>query len=680
MKHNLVSKLVLRTIVAFIFAFSTVVSLVTGFDLPVEMPVIIFYCAVFAVSFSVLFSLPHGWKIAAGFGLAVLLYIWNNQSFIAQAQTLIYRISFLYHSVCGWDILGEPAAETVMIPILLWAAVSAACVIRYYHFGVGLYVLLISAVTPFGLCMITLDTVPDLVYIFLLLFSFGIILITDWTGRNMDHQRVGLSVLLGIPVAVFLSLLFWLNPQDKYVYQGNEFFEKIESWVEEMDEVSESVSHGATSDAYNGNKLNLQNIGPKSNLSFVVMYVNSPIDGSLYLRGRDYDIYTGLDWQSSGNRDEAFTSGSITRGKLDIRTTKVRDVLYIPYYSTKPVSLEDGASWNDNNILEYSYYISSTPTVRVSHPDGYTQLPLETQRWAVPLVNKITADSDSQEQKILAIKNYVKSSASYNRRTPRMSSGYDDFAQWFLEESDRGYCVHFATSATVLLRAAGIQARYVEGYLVSASALTEVTVTNRDAHAWVEYFDMDSGVWRILEATPPDSGSAGTETTEATTRPTTEPTHNQTESESTETLPTITEPSVTDPQTPTDDPTKPEDPKVNPVDLRWLETVLWIILAVVCVVLQSELRIYWKRKQWDKGKSNVKTVFRWHLTKQFAKHLNQRFPEELDALAQKAKFSQHLIQPEELRQFDTYRNLLTETLRHSPWYKRLLFRIIFALN
>ena len=41
-----------------------------------------------------------------------------------------------------------------------------------------------------------------------------------------------------------------------------------------------------------------------------------------------------------------------------------------------------------------------------------------------------------------------------------------DFATWFLQEAKSGYCVHFATTGTVLLRALGIPARYAEGYIV----------------------------------------------------------------------------------------------------------------------------------------------------------------------------------------------------------------------
>ena len=49
--------------------------------------------------------------------------------------------------------------------------------------------------------------------------------------------------------------------------------------------------------------------------------------------------------------------------------------------------------------------------------------------------------------------------ASYSINVPAMEPG-EDFVEHFLAEG-RGYCVHFATAGTLLLRMAGYPARYV---------------------------------------------------------------------------------------------------------------------------------------------------------------------------------------------------------------------------
>ena len=43
----------------------------------------------------------------------------------------------------------------------------------------------------------------------------------------------------------------------------------------------------------------------------------------------------------------------------------------------------------------------------------------------------------------------------------------NDFVEYFLYENKKGYCVHFASAGAVILRAMGIPARYVEGYVIN---------------------------------------------------------------------------------------------------------------------------------------------------------------------------------------------------------------------
>lgn len=79
----------------------------------------------------------------------------------------------------------------------------------------------------------------------------------------------------------------------------------------------------------------------------------------------------------------------------------------------------------------------------------------------------------------------------------------------FLLTSRAGHCEYFATAAVLLLRQAGIPARYATGYLVDPTSRTEGTYTVREstAHAWVRVW-LD-GKWQDFDPTP--SGSAFTE-------------------------------------------------------------------------------------------------------------------------------------------------------------------------
>lgn len=86
-----------------------------------------------------------------------------------------------------------------------------------------------------------------------------------------------------------------------------------------------------------------------------------------------------------------------------------------------------------------------------------------------------------------------------------------DFAEYFLFDNKKGFCVHFATTATLLYRIFGFQARYVQGFAVPASAFKEqedgtyiAEVTGNMGHAWCETYD--EGSWSVKEHTLPYLG------------------------------------------------------------------------------------------------------------------------------------------------------------------------------
>ena len=78
----------------------------------------------------------------------------------------------------------------------------------------------------------------------------------------------------------------------------------------------------------------------------------------------------------------------------------------------------------------------------------------------------------------------------------------DDPTYGFLFDTRRGYCEHFASSFTVLMRAAGIPARVVIGYQggeVNPLGLY-LTVRQRNAHAWSEVWLQREG-WQRVDPT-----------------------------------------------------------------------------------------------------------------------------------------------------------------------------------
>lgn len=120
-------------------------------------------------------------------------------------------------------------------------------------------------------------------------------------------------------------------------------------------------------------------------------------------------------------------------------------------------------------------------------------------------------DSINQENVEGVLKNYFGSECYYSKNPGEMPSDMD-FAEGFMFGRQVGFCVHFATAATLVYQMCGYPARYVEGYAVSPSDFSRyedgtyrATVTDESAHAWCEVFDNEIG-WIVKEFTPSSSG------------------------------------------------------------------------------------------------------------------------------------------------------------------------------
>ncbi|WP_303846526.1 transglutaminase TgpA family protein [Aeromonas sobria] len=87
----------------------------------------------------------------------------------------------------------------------------------------------------------------------------------------------------------------------------------------------------------------------------------------------------------------------------------------------------------------------------------------------------------------------------YTLTPPRLGS---DGVDGFLFDTKRGFCGHYAMATAFVLRAAGIPARLVSGYLGGEwnPRGNYLAVHQFDAHAWVEYLD-EGGSWRRVDPT-----------------------------------------------------------------------------------------------------------------------------------------------------------------------------------
>lgn len=172
-----------------------------------------------------------------------------------------------------------------------------------------------------------------------------------------------------------------------------------------------------------------------------------------------------------------------------------------------------------------------------------------------PMTAEDTADADSEEtaaekqhRTVMAIVDYLKENMTYTLtpKAPTEGREYVNAAETFLFDTKEGYCVQYATAAVMLLRAAGIPARYAEGYLAegfvpsfgNAPAGYRASVRDDSAHAWVEVY-YDGFGWLQYEVTFGDEdtqmGGLHEDTQEGTSEDTTEDTEDIESADTTDT-------------------------------------------------------------------------------------------------------------------------------------------------
>ncbi len=667
---------------AYCLCFGGVGCLGSGFYLEdIAMASLGLALAVFCLCCSFLFGRRWGIGIllcllALGAG-----YLWRRGTLTASFSSLLYEITLRYDRAYGIGTYGAPGGSFTTALLTLGFAVAftvSGCVVRQKS---ALPALAVGAICP-AACLVVTDTVPGKLYLFLLLLGTLLLILTNHLRRGYPGQANTLTAMALVPTALLLTVLFWAMPQDSYVNQAGTLREEVTDWIlnfpEKFQELTEEVVSEAD-DSVQPKSVNLSLQGPLWQQTYPVMEVTAPKSGTLYLREQSYDTYTGFGWRANGSQREAFGEGRVDWeevGTVKIVTRRTREVLYYPYYPASPVSLRGGRAENKAQATEYEFLQQSLPSLwerdltdrRPREIEGWLELPDDTRRRAERLLEDILTDEQTATEKARAIAAYVRSSAKYDLNTPRMPSSEEDFALWFLEDSDTGYCVHFATATAVLLRAADVQSRYVTGYMVQGRRDEPVTVTAAEDHAWVEYYEPYLGLWLPLESTPA-----------AENRP-------QQESRPLNTLPPAqeTEPADT-PEETTEEPER-ETSGANDTDARapaWAGKVpLWplaIILLPALTVFQRHCRLALRRRGQTRGSPNAQALALWQEALLWARATKAPAPQALEALAQKAKYSQHTLTGEELGQFEAYFTQARALLQSRPWYIRALARWVWAL-
>ena len=153
------------------------------------------------------------------------------------------------------------------------------------------------------------------------------------------------------------------------------------------------------------------------------------------------------------------------------------------------------------NFIQYKVVYDSNSDYYVSPSKADLHIPKNELPAIQKIAQELELEQSSQSEVVETIRNYFKSNFSYTTKLTKPKANTTAL-EHFLLHKKAGHCEYFATATVLLLRQAGIPARYVTGFGVDEySSLEEAyIVREKDKHAWASaYLD---GKWTVIDNTP----------------------------------------------------------------------------------------------------------------------------------------------------------------------------------
>lgn len=712
--------------------FGALMCPVTAFQIPIDPLPFFLTCAGLSLLAAIVCGLRRVWVWlgAAAILAGVLVYLNRDacaSAFFVTADAVValYSEAFSLGQELllpeGMELSGN--ANAFLTPLA--ALLSFLCAFSLERRNTP--VLCAAAGLPFLImCLIILETVPAIWAVLLLTGALALAFLTQSIRRESADAACRLSALLMLPLAATIALLVLLSPPDRY--ERGKWSDRLQSGVSstlnrlsmfrlnentgQMEFVSPFSPSTLGSRVWDSSveRVDLTRVGPQTKTGRHVMDIYSPVTGTYHLRADSMAVYQDNSWsaipQSAYDGLSVPDSAFLSQPEDSVRTVEIRtdmksSICYLPY---KPTELPEGMSpyfdayvRNPKQLTQYS--IDFSTRYRWQNDSGsseytafvnqnYLQLP-DTLRQALSALYEVQALPKASVSGIdactAAVTALVQRGKTYSLDTGRVPTD-EDFAYWFLTQSDTGYCVHFATAAALLLRWCGVPARYVTGYLVSAAEGEWTPVTEDNAHAWVEYYN--GAQWIVLDPTPADLSE---DTPAAGTEPDTQ-TPDETPEQPQPDSPDSTQPQPETPAAPDAAPNsgnsgasqgteKTGDAAGEPG--KWLTALFWILALLAVIGLWFGYRIVrltGRSAQLNGGNSNRQAVMYFRHLRFLSKLAGAEIEPELEELALRAKFSQHRLTTQELVPLKARCEALTQQLmQEKSLWKRFLYRMIYVI-
>lgn len=686
----------------------------TSFAVPADGLSLVCACVLAALLFSALLLLPKSWV-----WLLTVAALAGGGFYILRAQ-LIESISALVAAVTQQYSEAIPGIQTVhltdtsgmdatLILILIAALYALLCSWTVMR-SESLVYLLVLTLPVLALCLIILQTPPAAWAILLVVGVLALLLLTQLLRARQAGEGNRLALLLAAPLALLIGLLAVLFPAGTYdrAEWSDHLQETISTAADKLTIFRRDAKTGqvkfsspispSTLGSYlwdsSVTSVNLNRIGPQVQFGRSVMRVKSEVSGPVHLRGDSMAVYEDNRWKALPESDYTDTDSMMNallagivpvsyRPDMQIETNMKSGIYYLPYFAAAlpedAVPYYDAYVKNPSQQTSYSIYYFSMRGSFVDNGayetfvhEAYTQVPDETRQALADILPQLGVQpDDAPEQIVSAVQAYVSASASYDLSTPSVPNG-EDFVSWFLHDSETGYCVHFATAAAILLRCLDVPARYVTGYSTAITANEWTTVTSDDAHAWVEYY-FDGAGWYVLDPTPAADTPAQTAPEEPIAAPI-EPADNQPE----DTPPAGDEPPAV-PDIPAESQETPQ--KTDKKSVNILHFVWPVLVLAAALFLWRALRFSVRRAAIGRGSPNRRAVALYHHICWLSRQTKTEVPSDFLEIAEKARFSHHKLNREDLLPMQAHAEQLTkQLLADKRFWKQVLYRVIYALG
>lgn len=442
----------------------------------------------------------------------------------------IYEMARLYFRVqTGMEhsLVVEETYVTVTAFVLFFGMVGVILLNIMLQNKSSLLKVVLLTLTPY-VVLFYLESSPDLIYMIFLLTGYLTVAILQ---RGNVREKISRQTRYILPLAAVLAVLLvrltaFLLPE--FIYSNmipkNAVKEASERQMSRYAQfgLMALFPQGSSGTGVSGGMLSKSSaVIPTYETVLLVRY--TPYDlQPVYLKAFTGKDYLGDRWSEA--EDEPLETGfKEGRGIMEVEKLDDADRFdYQPYYTDEEMTR------TLDNVTYYTYYpaVGDADEVSSQADDAYLYVPVSCKN----AVERVCWDAGlwgTGEEIAAQITEYFQDNYSYTLR-PGFYFGNPDYITHFLLESKRGFCVHFASAATMLFRQMGIPARYVEGYAFSyynvveegslvegakysdyydgyapigETALIEMAIPDAYAHAWVEIY-VDGKGWIVVDPTP----------------------------------------------------------------------------------------------------------------------------------------------------------------------------------